>query len=155
MRVVKAPEYVPVSVNELTLFLAGSIEMGKAENWQEKATRELSGAFDVIFSPRRDDWDSSWVQDISNPQFNQQVNWELDYLKKVDFIFMYFQPGTMSPITLMELGFLAGRSNLVVVCPTGFWRKGNVQIMCYRNSIPLFETLEEGLKEVKKLADFY
>jgi hypothetical protein len=78
------------------------------------------------------------VQSIDNPQFNKQVNWELDNLSRSDIAFFYFDPKTKSPITLMELGFMLGQSmqggwyEIIVVCPDGFWRQGNVEIMCAR-----------------------
>ena len=56
------------------VFLAGSIDMGKAEDWQPFVTERLSDLPISIFNPRRDDWDSTWVQDISNKQFAEQVN---------------------------------------------------------------------------------
>jgi len=63
---------------------------------------------------------------------------------------IYFEPGTQSPITLMELGYVAGRcSNVIVCCPEGFWRRGNVQIMCERFGIPLLNTKEEFIAAIK------
>src|SRR5215475_14557067 len=50
-----------------TLFLACRIEMGEAENWQERVARELSNVPNLtILNPRRDDWDRSWVQSIAD-----------------------------------------------------------------------------------------
>jgi cytidylate kinase len=40
MRIIKAPYEVPADAS-LKLFLAGSIEEGAAEQWQEKIIREL------------------------------------------------------------------------------------------------------------------
>ena len=55
------------------VFLAGSIEMGKAEDWQAKLEKSLKDLEITVFNPRRDDWDSSWTQEQSNPQFNAQM----------------------------------------------------------------------------------
>lgn len=126
-----------------TIFLAGSIEMGVAENWQEKVSEPLSNKGYIIFNPRRDDWDSSWEQDFSNPYFYQQVNWELDTLEKANHIIMYFSPETKSPISLLELGLFATSGKLLVCCPKGFWRRGNVDIVCNKYYVPLFDSLEE------------
>ena len=68
MDVIKAPSKA-IPKKKPTIFLAGSIEMGTAENWQEKAERLLENHSGTILNPRRDDWDSSWEQSISNPQF--------------------------------------------------------------------------------------
>ncbi len=56
---VKAPgHYTPGS--KFTIFLAGAIDMGQAEDWQTKVSEAIT-QFDVlVLNPRRDDWDSSW-----------------------------------------------------------------------------------------------
>jgi hypothetical protein len=126
-----------------TIFLAGSIEMGAAENWQEVIERTLENEDVTFFNPRRDDWDSSWTH--TGEQFNTQVNWELNALDESDIIFMYFSAETKSPISLLELGLYAGERKMIVVCPDGFWRKGNVSVVCTRYSIPMFNTIEEGI----------
>lgn len=126
------------------VFLAGSIEMGKAEDWQKRIENAFRKSDVTFFNPRRDDWDSSWTQDQSNPEFNYQVNWEMNKLEQADVIFMYFSPETKSPISLLELGLHAS-DNIIVCCPKGFWRKGNVDIVCTRYKIPLFETLEDAI----------
>ena len=130
----------------MALFLAGSIEMGKAENWQLKVENYFEALDDyTILNPRRDDWDASWEQSIENPNFYQQVNWELTGLERADKILMYLSPNTQSPISLLELGLYAKSGKVLVCCPNGFWRKGNVEVVCERYHIPLFESLEELL----------
>lgn len=161
MKVFKAPESTANAEGFNKTFLAGSIEMGTAELWQdraikifeedEKAKHPASIRNYNIFNPRRDDWDSSWKQTFDDPQFFQQVTWELHNLKKANNILFYFDPSTKSPITLMELGYVAGmnkRNGVVVVCPDGFWRKGNVQVICNLHSIPIMETLEEAINHL-------
>jgi hypothetical protein len=146
----KAPDFSiytsPFKVsNSIKIFLAGSIEMGNAVDWQTKVVKELNDfTKDLIFlNPRRDSWDSSWVQSIENEQFYEQVTWELDALDKSDYIFMYFDPNTKSPISLLELGLYASTGKLIVACPDGFWRKGNVEVVCERFDIPLLNNLDD------------
>lgn len=55
---------------------------------------------------------------------------------------MYFSPNTKSPISLLELGLFARSGKVRVVCPEGFWRKGNVDIVCQYYNIPLYENFE-------------
>jgi len=131
------------------LFLAGSIEMGVAENWQDKVVRLLKDTDWIILNPRRDDWDSSWVQSKNNNQFRQQVEWELDGQEMADKILLYFDPKTKSPITLLELGLFGKTKKMIVVCPDGFWRKGNVDIVCERYGIEQAKTVEEAIKYLK------
>ena len=67
----KNPTNSPLSPESISVFLAGSIEMGKAEDWQSETIKALSDLENIeVFNPRRDDWDSSWKQEESNRQFN-------------------------------------------------------------------------------------
>jgi len=136
-----------------SVFLAGSIEMGTAIDWQTEVTKGLSSLPITILNPRRNDWDGAWVQDIENAQFREQVDWEMDHLNEADAIALYLQPNTKSPISLLELGMHAHEGKMVVCCPPGFWRRGNVQIVCDRYGIPLVETSEELIAKVKELLE--
>lgn len=146
----------PVSyerANPTSIFLAGTIEMGKAIDWQKQIEETLSDINIDIFNPRRDDWDASWEQHIDNPQFFEQVTWELDHLDEADIIFLYFVPGMMSPISLLEFGLYAQTRKLVVVCPDGFWRQGNVEVVCKRYNIPFFRSLDDGILKVRSIVN--
>jgi hypothetical protein len=153
-KIIKAPEPLPLQrVNGVvwrSIFLAGSIEMGVAEDWQTKVTSECQSYMKYIFNPRRDSWDSSWVQSITNPQFNEQVSWELVAQDIAETIFMYFAPNTKSPISLLELGLYADSKKMIVCCPEGFWRKGNVEMVCDRYDIPFFVHLNPALEHIRK-----
>ncbi len=127
------------------VFLAGSIEMGAAEDWQAVLPTLFENDNVTFYNPRRDEWDSSWKQEQANPQFNYQVNWEMNKLGQSDIIFMYFSPGTKSPISLLELGAFGDSGKMIVCCPDGFWRKGNVEIFCTRHRIPMFNNLEDAI----------
>jgi hypothetical protein len=126
-----------------SVFLAGSIEMGRAEFWQTSVEQALIDADIVILNPRRDEWDTSWEQSIRNPTFREQVEWELTGQEWASVIAMYFAPATQAPVTMLELGLFARSGRLVVCCPPGFWRRGNVEIVCARFGVPLVETLPE------------
>lgn len=146
MEIIQAPN--KIRDDGFTIFLAGSIEMGKAENWQDKVKQLLKDEDVIIFNPRRDDWDSIWVQSIDNDKFREQVEWELRAMEHADKILMYFDPDTKSPISLLELGLFADSGKLIVVCPKGFWRKGNVDIVCRRYEIKQVKTIEEAIKNL-------
>lgn len=151
MEVIKPePKNRVYSDKSIKIFLAGSIEMGKAEDWQAVIPELFKDRNDLtFFNPRRDDWDSSWEQKESNPQFNYQVNWELDHLDKADIIFMYFSPETKSPISLLELGLYANLEKMIVCCPDSFYRKGNVDIVCSRFNIPVYNTMEAAIGRLR------
>ncbi len=152
MREIKAPQKYEKQEGEISVFLAGSIEMGTAIDWRSEITRRLAGVENLlIVNPRRDEWDSSWIQSIDNPQFREQVEWELESQENADIIVFYFVPGTKSPITLLELGLFIDK-NIIICCPKGFWRKGNVDIVCKRHGAKTIETLGELVNMLRKCA---
>ena len=137
----------PAHFSQPSIFLAGSIEMGTAEDWQAFAIQQLNDYASVIYNPRRENWDASLRQEIDEAQFNIQVNWELENIENCDMVIMNFIPNTKSPITLLELGLVASQnpSKLHVICPEGFWRKGNIDIVCNRYGVKTYESLEDAL----------
>lgn len=144
-----ATVYKPLKSNIINgsatkIFLAGSIEMGKAVDWQTKLSEDLS-EFDVdIYNPRRDAWDATWEQIVTNDNFTNQVTWELDHLDAANAIVFYFDENSKSPITLLELGLYVNSGKpLFICCPPKFWRRGNVEIVCDRFGITLYEEIEE------------
>lgn len=148
MKVVKAPSTWIKMDNAPTFFLAGSIEMGTATNWQQRFEAAFANDNIVLLNPRRDDWDSTWEQSIENDKFYEQVTWELNNLENADRIALYFDPATKSPISLLELGlFTRGFPNkLAVCCPEGFWRRGNVEIVCSWYNVTFFDNEEEWIE---------
>jgi len=157
MKVIKAPHpFKDETRDKFTIFLGGSIEMGDAENWQERLTNDLSKYSDqlVLLNPRRDDWDSTWAQDPTpGTKFYEQVSWEMDAQEGwSDLIVYYFAPGTKSPITLLELGSYGSRDpyNTIVCCPPDFWRYGNVYMFCEEHNIPFTDTYEDMLFAIEK-----
>lgn len=146
---VQAPNEVVVDTEYINVFLAGSIEMGVAEHWQKKVIDALSDKPIRFLNPRRQDWDSSWSQDIHNDEFVEQVVWELSSLEQSHIIIMYFDPNTKSPISLLELGLHAKEQKLIVLCPEGFWRKGNVDVVCEYYGINQVDTFDELIDFIK------
>ena len=153
MKIYKAPQAIPSYIIEPSIFLAGSIEQGTAENWQMRIEKSLSDMDVVLFNPRRADWDLTWEQSRNNPQFLEQVTWELTALESCDIIALRFDPATKSPISLLEMGLFAHSGKLHVCCPPGFWRKGNVEIVCDRYDIPFFEDEAVWLTSIRKEVD--
>lgn len=133
------------------MFLAGSIEMGTAEDWQSKLRDELEEERDLtLLNPRRDAWDASWGQSIDNAMFREQVTWELDGLDRADVIALYLAPGSKSPISLLELGLHAREGKLVVLCPEGFWRRGNVEVVCERFGLELHADWDSWVEALRR-----
>ena len=133
-----------------SVFLAGSIEMGQAEDWQAVVERALADLDVLIFNPRRDVWDAGWAQSVDNPPFREQVEWELAGQERADVIAMYFAPATKAPVTLLELGLFARSGKVVACCPEGFWRRGNVEVVCRRYGVPLVPNLGELIEAIRR-----
>lgn len=159
IEVYEAPQNTNKSIKtSKRIFLAGSIDNGTVKDWNSLAIklidteRNKQEGNDIvsIYNPRRKDWNSKWKQDISNPQFKEQVNWELDNLDLSTHIIMNFLPDSKAPISLWELGKYTDSKKLLVICPKGFYRKGNVDIVCERYNIPQFKNLKEAIQHIFK-----
>jgi hypothetical protein len=144
------PRYFFVSGR--SIFLAGTIDGGDSYNWQEEiAVKCIENNYNV-FNPRRLDFNKDLEQSVKNPDFVDQVNWGLDYIDNADIVAFYFAIDSRSPITLLELGLTLANDSAkcVVYCPHGFWRKGNVDIVCARHKVKVFEIQSEWEKELFK-----
>ena len=149
-RVLKPPSPLNLTGDERSVFLAGSIEMGLAEPWQAVLEQALADLDVAVLNPRRDEWDASWETSIHNPPFREQVEWELEGLERASVVAMYFAPLTKAPITLLELGLFARSGKLLVCCPPGFWRRGNVEVVCARYGIPLVGDLSDLVRQTRE-----
>jgi hypothetical protein len=157
MKTVFTPPTYPVLKDNTntTVFLAGSIEMGNCEDWQTRVIKHFQWNHIDFYNPRRADWDSSWTQSLNNPNFFEQVSWELDMLLQSNFIYMYIDPSTQSPISLLELGMFARSGKIIVCCPDGFYRKGNVDVVCQKFNVPLFTDFDTSLIALQnKIRDY-
>ncbi|KAI8803202.1 hypothetical protein BJ742DRAFT_830323 [Cladochytrium replicatum] len=131
------------SLSSPTVFLAGSM----STEWQSHLVSRIAQSALIrervtFIDPRRRDWDSSWVEEYTEPQFREEVDWELDHLELADIVVMNYDPEAKAPVALLELGLMARSGKLVVCCPKGFWKRGNVQAVCVRYGLPLVESLE-------------
>lgn len=150
MKVIFPPETQDMS--DLTVFLAGTIEMGKSFDWQSEFLKNFEDEKITFLNPRRKDWDPNWIQDINNPKFKEQVLWELSGIKNADIVIMYLDPESKSSISLLELGILTSTPEKVLLyCPKGFYRKGNVDIVAELFGMSSFESFEEIKNVLLKL----
>jgi|SRR5208283_4921162 len=148
MQEVKAPNHY--ARDSFIIFLAGAIDMGKAEDWQALVAEEMKNYNVTLLNPRRDEWDSTWEQDIDNPQFVEQVNWEMDGMNAANLILFFIGKKSKAPITLLELGLHAS-DDIMMCCEEGFYRKGNVDIVCRRHGVPVYENLDMIIYDLKVL----
>lgn len=149
MNVIYPPNKQSCFNGESTVFLAGSIEMGAAVDWQKEVIDQLKDFPITFFNPRRPDWDSTWKQGQHEEPFRGQVMWELDNIDDSYIIFFYFDPNTKSPISLLELGICLGRNaEIVVCCPEGFYRQPNIAITCEMFGVKVHENLDSAIQDL-------
>ena len=144
------PPHAPV-YRKFSVFTAGSIEMGKAVQWQKLMASMLSHLPITVNNPRRGHWDPNATQEAKNTEFRHQVEWELSALEQADVICFFFDVNTMSPVTMLELGLWAASKKVVVCCDKRFWRGGNVDLVCQRYGIPFVQTFAELVPAVEAM----
>ncbi len=142
-----SPPARPPFAHPKSIFLAGTTVK---TDWRASLKATLAHLPVTILDPFRSDWDGSWKEDISFKPFREQVEWELDMQDKADLIVVYFHPETMAPVSLLELGLCTRSGKAIVACPAGYWKRGNVQVVCRRFDIPLVESYEQLVDEVMK-----
>lgn len=125
------------------VFLAGSIEMGNAIQWQKHMYKYLNHLPITLCNPRRGRWDPNVTGAAKDAAFNHQVTWELNALTKSDVVCFFFDTTTKSPVTMLELGLWAHSGKVVVCCGDTFWKAGNIHIVCERYNIPFVEKFED------------
>jgi hypothetical protein len=143
-----------------SVFLAGSITP-----WREQIIPKLDKPNTLVCNPMRSDW--NFPEDSRNNDFRKQIGWELEYITKSNIVVFYFDPSTQSPISLLELGSTLSQYTcltsetpkihlkriyeILVCCPKGYWKKGNVDITCEAHGFKVIETFDELLTEVDAL----
>ncbi|WP_114239321.1 nucleoside 2-deoxyribosyltransferase domain-containing protein [Dyella sp. C9] len=147
--VIVSPQPLPHD-GRTKVFLAGSIDMGKAVDWQKQLIDALADTNVVILNPRRTDWNPAWKAELNDEHFAQQVNWELSALDQADVVVMYLAPGSHSPVSLMELGLHARSGKVIVLCPEGYWRKGNVDAVAARYQVEQADSMDDLLRRLRK-----
>ena len=136
--------------HKLTIFLAGTIDNGDSENWQDKLIWHMknyhqSVNYDsdesigdiIVFNPRRENWNSN----ATIEEHQQQIKWEQDHLDNADLIIMYLADNSKSPISLLELGLYGPDGKMIVFCTPNFYRYTNVKMTCDKYNIPIVTSL--------------
>lgn len=124
--------YPPNKIRGPHVFLAGTIDNGASRDWQSEWIAEIQSDTKTyqhypftIVNPRRPDWNTDWTKD--NDELVRQIRWELNGLNTSTDIFMWLEPNSKSPISLLEMGLFASSGNLLVGCPEMFYRYENVR----------------------------
>ena len=143
MLLIRPPAALPLPLKGPSVFMAGSIDLGKSIDWQSELAASLADCPGTLLNPRRTEWDASWKAEADFAPFREQVEWEIAAMEAADRIAFYFAPDSQAPVTLLELGLAARTKKAVVCCPAGYWRKGNVDVVCAKYGIPTVGTLAD------------
>lgn len=127
----------------VTIFLAGTIDMGNSENWQAALVETFSSSEGryILYNPRRDTFTNT------PEEMEYQVNWELDHLEKSQIIIMNILGSSNSPVTLLEMGLFMKSGKLLVACEPDYYRHANVLLTCTRYNVPLYSSLKALMQE--------
>jgi hypothetical protein len=127
-----------------SIFLAGTTSKVDITDWRETLSASLSKHPVTIYNPYRADWDSTWREDVNFTPYREQVMWELDKQAKADLVVVYFHPATQAPVSLLEFGLSAKvPGKVIAVCPEGYWKRGNVQIVSEVYGVELLDNFEK------------
>ena len=130
--VITAPGALPDS--GFMIFLAGAIDMGRADEWQDKIIDMLEWNDNlVLLNPRRE----AFTPETLDPQ----IRWELDALARSDVIIMWFPKDAAAPISFLETGLYMASGKLVIGAEAGFYRRRNLELTCEHYGVELWGTL--------------
>ena len=158
VQTIMAPSLLPPHRHgQKFIFFAGSTATTSSTPWRTALIHNLSHYSTTpqpitILNPHRSDWDSTWIESPAFAPWAEQVSWELNAQELADIIVFYFDPDTQAPISLLELGLFVKSGKCVVCCPEGYWKWGNVVLVCKRWGVEVVGTLAElGEAVVRKL----
>jgi hypothetical protein len=163
IEVLTPPSYRFADVDNISVFLAGAIDMGSAVDWQSQVIDEAADYFDntniTFYNPRRPG-KFTGEQTIDNPKFAEQVNWELERIDRCDIFFLHLPADSKAPISLMELGYYLGRihenparfsgQRCVISVEEGYYRRGNIEVILNREGMTLYPDLTDALRSLEE-----
>jgi len=153
-RLFRSPDVPPADLPGRFVFIAGSIEMGRAELWQPRVAERFISSGINVFDPRRDDWDADLDQDPTpGTVFNQQVTWELENIQRADAVFFRLCGGeTMAIVSMLEMGICFGSGKPIVIqADRDYMRYGNIAVTARRFGVPVFNDEDEAISLMLQL----
>lgn len=129
-----------------SVFLAGPTYPTGEADWRETLTKALIELPIVIYNPKRDEWDSTWVEDFSDSRWVEQVEWELGMQDKADVVVVFFHRATQTPVALLELGLCVRSGKAIVCAQDGYSKRGTVEAVCRRYGAK-FVSSEEDMRD--------
>ena len=144
-QIIYAPHRV-AATGKKSVFLSGNANKSAAVDWRIALSESLSPLPITIYNPFRSDWTSDWKENLSDPRFKEQVEWELDMMEKSDVIVICLHHGTDAPISLLELGLCARSGKAIIMAEEGtkgFSKLGNVQAVAKTFGLTLVHSIDE------------
>jgi len=139
----------------LSVFLGGTIDMGKSLDWQTYfiSLLDSENSFDV-YNPRRGYWDSNWGE--GSEELKEQISWEINQQLNATYRLYYFTSNSVSPISLLELGLFASRGERnIVVCPEGYAKRTNVLFIADMYDMLILDSLEDAAECLNNIDIMY
>src|SRR5258708_2912959 len=124
-----------IDVYGYRVFLAGAIDMGAAENWQNHVIESLSDLPDlVLINPRR--------ERFTPDTLDEQIDWELDALENANLILMWLPGTSLAPVSLFEAGLYWKAHNFIIGAGRDYYRRRNLEITGNRYEVPVHDDLQ-------------
>ena len=128
-----------------SIFLAGTIDNGNSENWQEQVIDLYKNDEVTFYNPRHINWQPMTSKEMQ-AELDYQILWEQEHLDKADLIVMCLLDDSKSPISLLELGLYSQSKKLIVFCNESFYRYRNIYLTCQKYNIHL---IRYNIKRIK------
>lgn len=147
MKYIECPQVL--ENKELSLFLAGGIS--NCPDWQFELVNMIKNSPITVLNPRRKNFPTN------NPkEFEFQIKWEFEHLKKASAVSFWFPKETLCPITLYELGKQsATNKHLFIGIHPEYARKLDVEIQTalVKPEVRIVYSLPELAKQIIAWAD--
>lgn len=145
------------SSNKVTIFLAGTIEMGAGIKWHRQVAEQIYHVLsakikDNAKMPELEFYNPRRTKDFTPEMETPQIKWEQEHLASADYIFMYIQPDSKSPISLLEFGEFIKSGKLYVYCEPTFYRYSNLALTAAFNQ-QADHVLNTTTSAINKLCD--
>lgn len=154
MKEITAPHFIKSTSHEISVFLAGTIDLGNSRDWQSEIVKALEPYECKVYNPRKGEWDSHIAVNglPVDKKLEQQIQWEQYFLFNTTFVAMWLEPNSKSVVSMMELGqLIMARKpyDLIVGTTPEFYRYGNVATTLkeHNHYLPFnnFEDFKNGL----------
>ncbi|KAK8085383.1 hypothetical protein PG997_006654 [Apiospora hydei] len=159
-QIVQAPAPDPAPIHPHTVFLAGTTTAANdgSGDWRDALCTALSAHPITFYNPLRSDWDASWRNDAT----------------RADLVVVYLSPHTDAPVSLLELGLVAGlaaaaamtaangdqedgkkktKKQVLVCAHEGYKKRGNVQLLCQKFGIEMVDTTADFPSAILRMLD--